>query len=299
MAGGFAGEFPGENHAGDEPAFKAFLPVNGRPIADYVVQALEQSEVEKIFIVHDEGASLKETLSPCSKGIFFSRAESLSSLGMGGFFALEKVAEYYGEKELINKKIMVVPCDIPSATKDNFNRLIRKAASNQADVTLAMIAVKRLAERYPKKYFRGVYLSDRKATFTMQSVLFIDGGFIQFDPSGIPGKQNLLFRGWDKNVFIRVKNGLDSIDGLRRQPFFLNKIFLLWLLTKGYTSFIVKLLVDLALKRLTTDKVVEYLNGADHLRAAFIESEEVELSGDIDRPEDFQTVLGIPWQKGG
>ena len=261
-----------------------------------MIQALDQSNVEKIFIVQDEGANLQKALSSTSKCIFITRNKNYSSLGMGTLFALEKVAEYYGNSELNNKSIMVVPCDTPLVTKDNFNLLIQKAAGESADVTITIIAASRLEKRFPQKHFRSVYLSDYKTSYTMQNVIFVNGEFIQLKPSGELGKLRLSFRGWDDVVMKRVEEGINSIENLRHQSLFHGKLFLLWLLTKGYSSYIFRFLVNLAIKRLTMAKVIELLNGADHMHAAYIESEEVEFSADIDRPEDFQIILGTPWQ---
>lgn len=272
------------------------LPIYGRPIADYVIQTLEQSKVEKIFIVQEEGANLQELLASSSKCIFITKEKHHSKLGIGVLFALEKVADYYGNSELNNKSIMIVPCDTPLVTKDNFNLLIEKAESKSADVIITIIATKRLEKRYPQRRFRSVYLSDYKTSYTLQNVIFLNGEFIQFKPSGETGKLKFSFRGWDDEVLKNVEEGINNIEDLRHQSHFYDKLFLFWLLTRGYTSYIFRFLVNLALKRLTMAKVIEYLNGADHMNAAYIESEEVEFSADIDRPEDFQMVLGAPWQ---
>jgi 2-phospho-L-lactate guanylyltransferase (CobY/MobA/RfbA family) len=45
-------------------------------------------------------------------------------------------------------------------------------------------------------------------------------------------------------------------------------------------------------------RAMEYLSGADHMHAAYIESEEVEFSADIDTPEDLQMLLGIQRHNG-
>ena len=269
--------------------------MHGRPIADYVIQALEQSDVEKIFVIQEEDAALQEALAPSSKCIFFTKDKDHSSLSMGILFALEKIAEYYGNSGLNERLIMVVPCDTPLVTEDKFNRLIHKAAGTGADVTITIIPLKLLEKRYPQRRFRSVHLSDYGCNYTMQNVIFVNGEFIRFDPSAEPGKLKFAFRGWDEAVLKRVKDGIDSIEDIRHQAYFHGKLFLLWLITKGYSSYIFKFLIDLAFRRLTIVKVIEYLNGADHMQSAYIESEEVEFSGDIDRPEDFQIVLGTPW----
>lgn len=292
LGGGFAGEF----HTGNVPIFKALLPVCGRPVADYVIRALEQSIVEKIFIIQDEGANLQQALTHGPKCIFFTKDKDHSSLQMSVLFALEMVAEYYDPVELDQKSVMIVPCDTPLVTKNNFNRLIEKAAGNNADVTITIIASKYLEKKYPPRHFRGIYLSDCRANYTMQNVIFIDGGFIQYKPAGEPGKPNFSFRGWDEDVLKRVVKGIKSIDELRRKPHFYDKLFLLWLLEKGYTTYVFRFLVDLAFKRLTMEKAITYLNGADHINSAYIESNEVEFSADIDSPEDLEGIGDIPWQ---
>jgi hypothetical protein len=42
-------------------------------------------------------------------------------------------------------------------------------------------------------------------------------------------------------------------------------------------------------------KVIEYFDGALQVNTAYIVSEEVEISADIDKPEDFPIVMGVPW----
>ncbi len=292
LAGGFAGEFS----TGYTSLPKALLPVFGRPISDYVLQALEQSDVEKIFIVQDEGANLQKSLTPGSKCQFITRNKDNSSLGMGVFFALEKIAEFYGNVELSKRMIVVVPCDTPLVTKDNFNQLIGKVAGKNADVTITIIAASLLEKRYPQKNYRSIYLADYKAGYTMQNVIFVNGEFIRLKPPEEPGKLRFSFRGWDEKVLKRVEDGINSIENLRHQSLFHDKLFMLWLLTKGYSSYILRFMLRLAFRSLTMSKVIEYLDGADHMQAAYIESEEVEFSADIDRPEDFQMLLGTPWK---
>lgn len=42
-------------------------------------------------------------------------------------------------------------------------------------------------------------------------------------------------------------------------------------------------------------KIIEYLSGACKVNIGYILSKEAEISADIDRPEDFPIVLGIPY----
>ena len=295
LAGGFAGEFS----TGNAPIFKACLPVNGRPVVEYVIRALEGSNVEKIFIAQEEGANLQEQLVTSDKCIFFTKKNHPASIGLSILSAFEHLAGYYGNSELSQKMILVVPCDTPLVTKDNFNNLIGQAAAKNADVLITIIAAQHLEERFPQRTFRSLYLSDYMAKYTMQNVIFINGDFIRFDPSAEPGKLKFFFRGWDEAVFKRVQDGITSIDELRHQAHFHDKLFLAWLLTKGYSSHIFKLLLSVVFRRLTMARAMQLLSAADHMRAGYIESKEVEFSADIDRPEDFQMLLGIPWQAAG
>jgi len=290
LAGGYTGEFK----PGNTPMHKALLPVCGNPVADFVVQALEQSEVEKIYVVQDEGAQLQETLAHSSKCTFLTKGKQDSSLARGFLFAMERIAEAAASSGS-QYRVMIVPCDTPLVTKDNFNALIEKAASKTADVTVTIIAARHLEKRFPGKHFRRVYLADYKECYTMQNVIFMDGDFIQFKPGREPGGRNFTFRGWDEAVMKRVVDGINSVEDLRHQPHFHDKLLLLWLLTKGYTLYIFRLLIDLAFRRLTMTRAIKYLNGADHMNSAFIESEEVEFSADIDHPEDLQGIIGIPY----
>ena len=292
LAGGFAEGF----NNGNEPVYKALIPVNGRPLAYYVVKALEQSNVEKILILQEEGANLEAVLPPNSKCVFLTKDKNHTSLRKGVVFALEKVAEYYGNSGLDTRCIMVVPCDTPLATKDNYNNLIGKANLIMADIIITIVAEKLLTARFPQRKFRGVYLADRFATYTMQNIIFINGEFIRDNPSESLGNPKFTFRGWDQSVFNRVLGGINDVEGMRHQSNFYDKLFLTWLFTKGYTSYIFKFLVAFAFRRLTRENIIKYLSGADQMRAGIIESEEVEFSGDIDQPDDFETVLGIPWK---
>ena len=99
LAGGIADGF----QHGTAPIYKALLPVNDQPVANYVIRALEQANVEKIFIIQDEGANLQETLTASSNCIFIAKDRHHNSFILSMEYGLEKVAEYYGHPQ-INQK---------------------------------------------------------------------------------------------------------------------------------------------------------------------------------------------------
>ena len=295
LAGGIAGEF----QTGAVPLYKALLPVNGQPLVHHVIRALEQSNVEKIFIIEDELANLQETLIASSKCIFFEKDRNHNSLILGMEYGLEKVAEYYGHPQINQKSIMVVPCDIPLASKDNFNSLIEKAASKNADVTISIIAEDLIKKRFPQRRFRSFYLADFKDRYTMQMVGFMNGELIQCEPYGEPEGAKISFRGVDDEHVIRFIETVSTVRDHRKHnynlPSFTDKFALRWLMKKEYINYVFRFLFDLIFNRLTMAKVIAYLEGACQVNIAYIVSEEVEISADIDRPDDFRVVLGEPW----
>jgi molybdopterin-guanine dinucleotide biosynthesis protein A len=296
LAGGTADEF----QTGNFPKYKALLPVCGQPVTNYVIRALEQSNVEKIFIIQDENANLQATLTASSKCLFFRKDRSQNTLCLSILFGLEKMAEYYGRSQFNQKSIMFVPCDIPLATKENFNSLIENAAGNNADVTITIIAEKLIKKRFPKKRFRSLYLVDYKDRYTIQMVGFMNGEFIQYEPSGESERAKISFRGVDEERLIKIRETLDNVRDHRfhnyRLPRFTEKFAVRWLINKAYMIYFFKFIFNLIFNRLTMAKIIEYIYGACQATIAIIVSEELELSADIDRPEDFPIVLGIPWE---
>ena len=261
-----------------------------------MIQALEKSAVEKIFIVQDEDSDLQKVLTPSSKAIFITKDKQHASVATGTLFAIEKVAEYYGRSDLGQKTIMIVPCDAPLVTPQNINALVNKTANTSADVIITIIASERLNLRFPQKHFRGVYLSDEKAYYTMQNVLFVAGDFIQYDPLINTGNLKITFRNWRDGTFNSLVESLDSIERSRNKPIFLEKLFIGWLFNKVYAYYVIRLLIDMVFRHVTMARLIKYLNGADQMQAGYIISEEVEFSADIDTPEDYRLVTGVPWQ---
>jgi hypothetical protein len=265
-------------------------------MANYVIRALEQSNVERIFIIQDEDANLQETLTASSKCIFFVKDRHHNSLILSMEYGLEKVAEYYGHPQINQKSIMVIPCDIPLASKDNFNSLIEKAASNNADVTITIIAEDLIKNKFPQRHFRSFYLVDYNARYTLQMVGFMNGELILYQPSGGPERAKISFRGVDDERVIRFKETVDTVREHRNHnyslPRFTDKFALRWLIKKEYINYVFRFLFDLIFHRLTMIKIISYLEGACQVNIAYIVSEEVELSADIDIPDDFPIGLG-------
>jgi molybdopterin-guanine dinucleotide biosynthesis protein A len=296
----FAGGTTTEYSPGNIPKYKALLPVYGQPIANHVIRALEQSNVERIFILQDEGARLEEILITGAKCVFYEKNQHQNSLGLSMLSGVEKVAEYYGGDELFKKSIMFVPCDIPLATKDQFNVLMEKAACKNADVILTIIADELIKKRFPQRRFRSGYLADLKGRYTAQMIGFLNGDLIQYEPSAEPGRMKISFRGVGGERLNRLRKTLDSIREHRNHdyslPHFTEKLALFWIMKGGFMFLVIRAIVGMIFRRLTIAKIMEYFHRAGRVNFDYIISEEAEISGDIDQPEDFPIVLGIPWE---
>jgi hypothetical protein len=174
-----------------------------------------------------------------------------------------------------------------------------KALDKNADLTLTIIAEHLVKKRFPHIHIRSFYLDDYKDRYTLQMIGFTNGELILYEPDQEPGQARLSFRGVDAERVTQLKETLDTVRDHRhhdfRLPSFTDKFAIRWLIRKEFVVYVFKFLFDLIANRLTMAKVTEYFNGVCQVNTAFIVSEEVEISADIDRPEDFPIVMGIPW----
>jgi molybdopterin-guanine dinucleotide biosynthesis protein A len=298
LAGGRALEFRSVNG----PYHKPLLPVHGRPVAEYVIKALEESAIEKIFVLHDRVPQIHETLMSGDKCIFLEKNGHQTSFGAGILFAFEKIAGYYGPTELHKKQIMIVACDTPLVTGKSFNSVIKKVKNKNADVIITIINRQLLKKRFPGGRFRGVYLADQRKRYTSQNVVFIDGACILFKESPAQGELKISVRGWNEEMIRRLEETIDSLRNHRKHFYqfvhFIHEFFVRRLARNGHGMLLLNLLFSLALRRLTMAKVTRYISATFQVRVDYIESEEAVLSGDIDRPGDFPAVLGVSWNGG-
>ena len=108
----------------DTLLYKAKLQINGRPLTDYVLAALQESDSEEIFIVQGLNEGLESVVTENKKNVFLTCDRESWSYASSLSFGLEKVIEYYGLDEVHRRNIMIVPCDIPVARRENFNFLM-------------------------------------------------------------------------------------------------------------------------------------------------------------------------------
>ena len=278
--------------------YKALLEINGRPMVDYVLRALQESDVEKVFVVQARDAGLDAVVTRSQKNVFLTCDQEPSSLALTLFFGLRKVMEYYGLDEFHRSNILMVPCDIPLAKKQNFNSLMEMNNRSNSDVASPIVDRRCLEEKYPQRHFRGLYLKDLNSTYTPQQIVFMNGNIFTFKESGNYEKRLAI-----SDLSEDAPSELDrSVERLRRHrgkayewP---HLIFELCLLLKrrrkkGHLFYSLKLVYDLCRRELTTAQIKHFIYVATGLRWDYLESKEVELSNDIDLPEDLESVLRI------
>jgi len=286
-AGGTIRLIPNEN-----PTPKALMQVYGRPLLDYIVQALEQSSVEKTFIIQDHGVDLQASLSPAAKVVILEKDRDITSTGLGFIDALRRIARTYGPEEIKQKNILILPCDLPAVTASMIDQLVPQAVISHADLYITYLASELVKRRYPQKRFYKFYLADKKGWFTVPFVYFINGEFFEFHPGPSPESEIIGIRGWDQERLESFENLLNSIVKMRKEFAFTAKFFLHWMLKDKNLLTILNLIFTVLSRQMTEEKFIryEYALFRDHVEAIY--NPEPCFCGDVDSLQDADIVLG-------
>ncbi len=134
LARGPAGRFAGA----DGLRYKALLPVNGRPLAGHILASLQDSVVERIFVVQSPDERLQDVLKAHPKNTFIDIEGHPDSLAWSVAKSLEKLAGFYDAETFSRLFIMMVPCDIPGVLAGDIDKLIFEAISKDAAIVLVM-----------------------------------------------------------------------------------------------------------------------------------------------------------------
>ena len=273
--------------------YKALFEINGRPMVDYVLRALQESDVEKIFIVQGEDEGLEKVVTESEKNVFLTCNQKPSSYASSFLLGLEKAMEHYGRDEFRRRNILVVPCDIPFAKKENFNSLIAGNNRNSSDISLLIIDRRYLEERYPERRFRYIYLKDMDGMYTMQGLIFLNGASVKMRGSEGHDTTNIVISGREGNALAELSDIIDSLHQNRARAYqWLHLLYnLVRLLAKRRNLLsALKFIFSLSKRELTAEQIKHTLNIATGLRFDYFESKEAELSGDIDRPEHLEAL---------
>lgn len=133
LAGGLAGEISSE-----EASSKGLLDINGRPMVEYVVAALEQSDlIQNIVVVlpekgGEDDAGAKVKYATLGSG-------SISSNILAGLSKLEPGS----------RNVLIVSADIPLLSREAIDDFIDKSVASGADICYPIIPEKAVKMRFP------------------------------------------------------------------------------------------------------------------------------------------------------
>jgi CTP:molybdopterin cytidylyltransferase MocA len=274
--------------------YKALLPVKGRPLADYVLRSLQNSLVEKIFIVQSPDARLQDVLTAHSKNVFLDIAGNQHSLAWSLAKALEKLVEHYKTEDLKRLLIMLTPCDIPLVGAEDINELILQAQSQQANLILTMVPYGLVKQAYPHKRFHELFHADIKQKMAIQSIAFVSGESFRAKP--IPGPDGFRLTVVDAKGY--PIPGLDkAIDLLRQErrsiwlwPGLMHQVFVRRLIARGRCIDICRMVTDMLFRKVTVDRIRYYLLASLGIDSGVVCSRTAKFSFDIDTYQDLELI---------
>lgn len=204
--------------------YKALLLLDGRPLADYVSEALCDSEVEKVFVIQCPGEGLEQVLPKNDKLVFVLCDEQHPSLADTLYCSIRGLLDYYGEEKLADKYIMFVPCDIPAVKPGDFNALMTQISSCDIDFYATFIDQGLLRSSFPERHFRSIYFHDLGGYFSIQGVNFVSGRLLGFDVDKDGTRQVAVFD-HDRHLILGLSRIINDFRSSRHTSFSLILFF--------------------------------------------------------------------------
>jgi CTP:molybdopterin cytidylyltransferase MocA len=271
--------------------YKALLPLNGRPLADYTLSALQASNIERIFIVQPYDGSLEKLVSPSKKNIFVTYPGVNSSLANSLAFGARAILDYYADK-IKQMAIIGTPSDIPLVRPEDYNYLIDQYYGSDADVCLTAVPNKLLKREYPGRSFRSLYLRDLGEEYSLQSTTISKGSLIGYreDAGGkrftLLDHDGLPIRGLEEMTdYLRLHR-----RGIFIWPLLMHHLFFKRLARKGYLRSGFRLVGDMLRRSVTLEEVTFTLNQALNWKFGLLISKSTGFSLDVDVPKDLEKL---------
>lgn len=285
--------------------YKALVPVNGLPMAGHVLGALHASQVSEVFIVQGADEGLEHVIGSRPGDIFINCADVDSGYSGSLYSGFKGVVNHYGVEGLRDTDIMVVPCDVPLANCGNFDRLIRQYGVKECDLCFALIQCRLLRERYPGRSYRGFQFRDLPGSRTLQNIAFISGrllgeAFLGADYGG-PERTPPLATDIVSEAARKVDALVSARDHALQVPHMFLELFRLLAARKQLGSSLL-LLCKLLGRSYSTADAAYFVRLISGLSLSYIESQEAELSFDIDLPahlDRFHAMQAGPGLTGG
>ncbi|AKG54122.1 hypothetical protein DGWBC_1486 [Dehalogenimonas sp. WBC-2] len=282
LARGGIEEFPEHSHL----KYKALMPLAERPLAAYVIEALRLSAVERVFVLVEREMRLDQHITPDARIHLIDHDGPSASVAEGLAFGLTAILDYYGG--CMDKTIMILPCDIPLATADEFNELIMKAQRSESDLLLTFIK-ERLIQA-DGRHHRTLYNPELKDQVASQNVNFINAARLKLASDG-----KLLVSGRDGRLIGGIDRAMDSMrrkrKGILLWPILIWQLFVWRMIKNGYTLQLIRAFYRLLSRKMTIEDVKKYFYMAYRVQFAVMESRFPSFSSDVDDAADVTEVL--------
>jgi molybdopterin-guanine dinucleotide biosynthesis protein A len=274
--------------------YKALFAVNGRPLVDYILCALQASAVEQVFILQPDDAGLERVVTPHQKNVFLAYDARERSWGVTMGRGIEGLLDYCGETTLHQRNVMWFPCDLPLVRPEDVDSLVAQSHQPGIDGLVPIIPHRLLARAFPGRRFWSVYLADRGERFSPQGVMFVDGSRYNYAASPEhPGVRVAVTDAFGEPIpgLIAEADGLRDVrHSVAPVSPFLRGVAVR-ILRRGLAARMPQALFEMATRRLTTARVSDYLFQALRLRVGAIMSHSTAYSADVDTPEDADGYL--------
>jgi hypothetical protein len=271
--------------------YKALLPLNSRPLADYTLRALQASNVERVFIVQPPDGSLERVVSPSLKNVFVTYPTLNSSLAGSLALGARAILDYYPDR-IREMAIIGTPCDIPLVRREDYNYLIDQYNNSSADVCLTAVPNRLLKREYPRRSFHSLFLRDLGEEYSLQSTTISRGSLMGYreDKSG----RRFTIFDHDGQPIEGLGRMTDSLRRHRRGifiwPMLIHQVFFERLARKGRLRGGVKMVIDMLRHNVTLSEVTSMLNQALNWKFELLISKSTGFSLDVDVPADLETM---------
>jgi molybdopterin-guanine dinucleotide biosynthesis protein A len=271
--------------------YKALFPVNGRPLVDYILRALQASTVERVFVLQPDDAGLDRMVTPHDKNVFLTYDAGEHSMGYTMGRGIEGLLDHLGEEALHQRNVMWLPCDIPLVRPEDVDSLVAQSHQPGMDGLITIVPHRLLVRAYPDRRFWSVYLRDRGERFSLQSVMFVDGSRYNYaaapEYAGVRAAVTDAFGEPIPGLIAQVDDMRDGRHGRAGTSSFLYDLATR-LLRRGLATRVPRALYEIATRRLTSTRISDYVFQAMRLRFGAVVSQCPAYSADVDEPADVE-----------
>jgi GTP:adenosylcobinamide-phosphate guanylyltransferase len=276
----------GKQITGIKNSHGAYTQINGTPLFIYVLNSLQNSKVEKIFILGEDKTTFEKQTSPHPKNQYIEQSES-PKITPKITQAVNKIKETYGEKKFREINIILVPCDIPYSSPESFNTIIEKCNTEDI-ITIPIIKTCKIKNNKQYDKIWSIYFKDLNGYYSPQNIITINCS--QLDVN----ENQIIINKIGKNHRKKIYKEMKIIDtAFRTRKKWYNKI-LIGLLALNYSTEKSKLMKGISLivknwiKKMTTQQLINYIEEITSQKIRLEILNETTLSLDIDTKKQLE-----------